>query len=125
MSQTVEGVCQVKSYAMTINLKDDADVIAKYKEYHRNTWPAVLEGLRRIGVSNMKIFLHGRRMVMYLEAADDFDLERDFPRYMESPRAPGVGRTDARLPGAGPGSCSWRVVGADGRGLRPQLVGVE
>ena len=87
MSQTVEGVCQVKSYAMTIKLKDDADVIAKYKEYHRNTWPAVLEGLRRIGVSNMKIFLHGRRMVMYLEAADDFDLERDFPRYMESPRA--------------------------------------
>jgi len=35
----------------------------------------------------MKIFLHGRRLFMYLEASDDFDLARDFPRYMETRRA--------------------------------------
>jgi L-rhamnose mutarotase len=35
----------------------------------------------------MKIFLHGRRLFMYLEASDDFDIARDFGRYMSSERA--------------------------------------
>ena len=77
----------MKSFAMTINLKNDAAVIEQYKEHHRNVWPEVLDGLKSIGISKMKIFLHGRNLLMYLEAPDDFDLERDFPRYMESPRA--------------------------------------
>ena len=78
----------MKAFAMTLNLKDDAELIEKYKEYHRNTWPDVLDGLKGIGISKMKIFLHGRSLLMYLEAPDDFDLERDFPHYMQqSPRA--------------------------------------
>ena len=77
----------MKSFAMTLNLKDEAAVIEQYKEYHRNVWPEVLVGLKSIGISKMKIFLQGRSLFMYLEAPDDFDLERDFPRYMESPRA--------------------------------------
>lgn len=78
----------MKAFAMTLNLKEDASIIEKYKEYHRNTWPDVLDGLKGIGISKMKIFLHGRSLFMYLEAPDDFDLETDFPRYMEqSPHA--------------------------------------
>ena len=77
----------MKSYAMTLNLKDDAGIIERYKDYHRAVWPEVLEGLRGIGISGMKIFLHGRRLFMFLEASDDIDLARDFPRYMEEPRA--------------------------------------
>lgn len=77
----------MKTFAMTLNLKDDPKVIEKYVEYHRAVWPEVLESLRGIGISKMKIFLHGRRLFMYLEARDDFDLGRDFPRYMKSQRA--------------------------------------
>ena len=77
----------MKSYGMTLNLRDDPAVIAKYKEYHRAVWPEVLAALRRIGISKMKIFLRGRRLFMYLEAHDAFDLHRDFPRYMERERA--------------------------------------
>ena len=78
----------MKSYAMALDLRDDAEVIEQYKEYHRAVWDEVLEGLRSIGISKMKIFLRGSRLFMYLETADDFDLERDFQRYTEaSPRA--------------------------------------
>ena len=77
----------MKSYAMTINLKSDAALIEQYKEHHRDVWPEVLDSLKSIGISKMKIFLHGRNLLMYLEAPDAFDLQRDFPRYMESPRA--------------------------------------
>lgn len=78
----------MRSFAMALDLRDDAAVIEQYKEYHRAVWDEVLEGLRSIGIAKMKIFLHGRRLFMYLEAQDDFDLARDFPRYMSmSPRA--------------------------------------
>ncbi len=78
----------MKSFAMTLNLKDEAGVIEKYKKYHSAVWPEVLDGLKGIGISRMKIFLNRRRLFMYLEAPDDFDLDRDFPLYMQqSPRA--------------------------------------
>ena len=75
-------------FAMTLNLKDDPQVIERYKEYHRAVWPEVKEGLRGIGITRMKIFLHGRRLFMYVEAREGFDPARDFQRYTEShPRA--------------------------------------
>ena len=78
----------MKTFAMTLNLKDDPSVIEKYAEYHRDVWPEVLDGLKGLGIAKMKIFLHGRRLFMYLETPDDFDLEQDFPRYVAgSPRA--------------------------------------
>jgi L-rhamnose mutarotase len=78
----------MKSFAMTLNLKNDPELFVKYAEYHAETWPEVLDGLKSLEISSMKIFLHGRTLFMYLEAPDNFDLERDFPRYMESsPRA--------------------------------------
>ena len=76
----------MKSFAMTLNLREDASAIEKYKEYHREVWPEVLEGLRGVGISKMKIFLHGRRLFMYLEAGDDFDPSHDLSRYMETER---------------------------------------
>lgn len=78
----------MKSYAMALDLRNDAEVIERYVEYHRSVWDEVLNGLKSIGISKMKIFLHGSRLFMYLEVPDDFDLERDFQRYTEaSPRA--------------------------------------
>ncbi len=96
----------MKSYAMALDLKDDPDAMQKYREYHRAVWPEVLEGLRGIGIREMKIYLHGRRLFMYLEARDEFDLGRDFPRYMESPRAKQWDELmrgfQERVPGAAP-----------------------
>lgn len=78
----------MKSYAMALDLRGNADVIDRYKAYHRAVWDEVQEGLRSLGIVKMKIFLRGNRLFMYIEAPDDFDLERDFPRYTEaSPRA--------------------------------------
>jgi L-rhamnose mutarotase len=46
----------------------------------------VIARLREIGIVEMKIYLIGRRMFMYMEAADGFDPERDFPKLNEVPR---------------------------------------
>ena len=78
----------MKAFGFALNLKDDPDLIAKYKEHHRNPWPEPLQGLGEVGVTDMKIFLLGRSMFMYMTTVDDFDAERDFAEYVEkNPRA--------------------------------------
>ena len=95
----------MKTLAMALDLKDDPHTIEPYKEYHLAVWPDVLDGLRSLGISKMKIFLHGRRLFMYLDVPNTFDLMRDFPRYMRSDRArewDELMRTfQERVPGAG------------------------
>jgi len=74
----------MKQYGRTLNLKDDPAIIDSYVEYHRSVWPEVERGLRAIGITQMRIWLLGRRLFMLMETVDDFDPERDFARYMES-----------------------------------------
>ncbi|HIA69171.1 TPA: L-rhamnose mutarotase, partial [Candidatus Poribacteria bacterium] len=31
----------MKAFGLTINLREDPQIIEKYKEYHRNVWPEV------------------------------------------------------------------------------------
>ena len=77
----------MKSFGMILGLRDGPDVAEAYKEHHRAVWPEVVEGLKGVGITQMRIFLQGRRLFMYMETIDDFDLDRDFCRYMESQRA--------------------------------------
>ena len=45
-------------------------------------WTAqVIEAIRGMGISTMRIFLHGNRLFMYAEAPDDFDPARDYAKY--------------------------------------------
>ena len=73
----------MKSFAMTLHLKDDPKTIETYKEYHRNVWPEVEQSLKAVGIVSMQIFLLGRRLFMYMETTDDFEAQRDFPKYLE------------------------------------------
>ena len=74
---------------MMLMLKDDKEIVERYKEYHRKAWPEVVARLREVGIVNRRVYLLGRRMFMY-------------------------------PPGAGARSQAQRLVGPDGRGLRPQ-----
>jgi L-rhamnose mutarotase len=77
----------MKRFAMTVLLKDDPKIIQRYEEYHSNPWPEVTEGARGIGVLSTYIYRLGRQLFMFMETVDDFDLERDMPKYMEHPKA--------------------------------------
>ena len=73
----------MKHFGLTLNLKDDPQVIEQYKTYHRNVWPEVLTSLKQIGITRMDIYLLGQRMFMAIETVDDFDPTNDFPRYLD------------------------------------------
>ena len=72
----------MKTYALTVNLKDDPQVIEAYKKHHAATWPEVIAALKAVGVLEMKIFLLGRRLFMFYKAEDDFVPSIDMPRYL-------------------------------------------
>lgn len=74
----------MKRYGQTIRLKDDAAIIARYVEHHAAVWSEVERGLKDIGIRRMLIFLIGRQLFMYMETSDEFEPERDFPRYEAS-----------------------------------------
>ena len=73
----------VKAFGLTINLREDPQIIEEYKEYHRAVWPEVEQALKTVGVTSMKIFLLGRRLFMYIETTDNFVVDRDFSKYLE------------------------------------------
>ena len=73
----------MKAFGMALNLRDNPQTIEKYKEYHRNVWPEVEDALKAIGITSMKIFLIGRKLFLYMETVDEFEIERDFPKYLE------------------------------------------
>jgi L-rhamnose mutarotase len=80
----------MKSYGLTINLVDDPPIIEQYKAYHQAVWPEVLANAREKGILKTRIFLLGRRLFMYMETTDDFDLstsllpsEDDHPKVKE------------------------------------------
>jgi L-rhamnose mutarotase len=76
----------MQSYGMTLMLKDDDEIVERYKEYHRKAWPEVVSRLRESGITQMRIYLLGRRMFMYMEAVDGFSPERDFPKLVQDSR---------------------------------------
>ena len=75
----------MQTYGMTLLVKDDPAAIERYRYHHRNAWPEVVARLREIGVREMRIYLAGRRLFMYMEAVDGFEPGRDFPKLNVDP----------------------------------------
>ena len=73
----------MKHFGLTLNLKNDPQIIEQYKAYHQNAWQETLAGLKAVGITKMNIYLLGRRLFMAMETFDTFDIERDFPRYLK------------------------------------------
>ena len=100
----------MKRYAQIVLLKDDLEIIRKYEAYHADPWPEVLEGSRRCGILRTFIYRYGRQLFMFMETPDDFDLERDLPKYMEHPRArewDALMRTFQEAPPGAPEGATW------------------
>jgi len=96
----------VKTFGLTLNLRDDRAKIAQYRQAHLAVWPAVTDRLRECGVQQMQIFLRGTRLFMYLVTDDAFDPARDFARINDDPESARwnalMAELQARAPEANP-----------------------
>lgn len=63
-------------YCLALDLKDDPALIAEYERYHEAVWPEVLQSLHDASVTDMEIYRVENRLVLIMDTADDFSLER-------------------------------------------------
>jgi L-rhamnose mutarotase len=66
----------MKKYCLTLDLKDDADLIAEYEEQHKAIWPEIRDSIAMAGITHMEIYRLGTRLVMILEAEENFTFSK-------------------------------------------------
>ena len=66
----------MKKYCLTLDLKDDAALIAGYDAHHQAVWPEILESINTSGITNMEIYRYSNRLFMMMETTDDFSFEK-------------------------------------------------
>ena len=66
----------VMRHCLSLDLRDDPEVIAQYDHYHEAVWPEVLDALRASGILDMTIWRRDTRLVMLIETTPDFKIGR-------------------------------------------------
>src|SRR3954451_6928345 len=87
LEQTLHREGRMKSFALTLQLVDDPDVIAEYEKQHQSVWPGVLARIREVGITRMQIFRNGTTLFMYIDTTDAFEPARNFPRVNDDPES--------------------------------------
>ena len=66
----------MKRHCLTLDLKDDPELIADYEEFHKSVWPEILQSIREAGIEQMEIYRINDRLFMIMEVNDDFSFEK-------------------------------------------------
>jgi len=66
----------MKRYCLTLDLKNDPELIHQYEEYHKAVWPEIVGSIKNSGIENMEIYRWGTRLCMMMEVTDDFSFEK-------------------------------------------------
>lgn len=78
----------VKRYCQTMDLKDDPELIRKYREAHdrNHAWPEIAEGIRAVGILEMEVYVVGNRVFMIVETPLDFNWDEAMAKLATLPR---------------------------------------
>jgi L-rhamnose mutarotase len=62
-------------HCLTLDLKNDPQLIAEYKHYHQKIRPEISASLKDSGIEDAEIYLLGTRLFMILEVNEHFSFE--------------------------------------------------
>jgi L-rhamnose mutarotase len=62
-------------YCLTVDLINDATLIAEYEVYHERIWPEIEASIKDSGITVMEIYRYENRLFMIMETADEFSFE--------------------------------------------------
>jgi len=105
----------VKRFCQTLELKDSQELIEEYKFWHtpENRWPEIPEGIKKVGILDMEIYLHGNLLFMIVETPLDFEWEKAFGELANLPRQAEWEEFMAKFQVAEPGQSSagkWKLM---------------
>jgi L-rhamnose mutarotase len=62
----------MQKFCLTLDLKNDPNLIAQYEDYHKKIPDAIDKSIRESGILNMQIYRFANRLFMIIEADDTF-----------------------------------------------------
>ena len=79
---------RVKRYCQTLELRDQPELIAEYRNIHSNghAWPEIIAGIKEVGILEMELYIHGSRLIMIVETPIDFNWDEAMDRLAKLPR---------------------------------------
>lgn len=102
-----------KRYALCLDLKDDAALIAEYEAYHRAVWPEILASISGSGITHMAIYRWSNRLFMLMDTTDEFNFEAKAAADVANPRVQEwenlMWKYQQGLPGVAPGE-KWQLM---------------
>lgn len=77
-----------KRFVQTMQLKDDSELIRKYREAHdkEHFWHEIEEGIKQVGILEMEIYISGNTLVMIVDAPLEFNWDEAMTRLATLPR---------------------------------------
>ncbi|MGN6181993.1 MAG: L-rhamnose mutarotase [Mucilaginibacter sp.] len=63
-------------YCLTLDLKNDPELIKTYEEHHKAIWPEIAKSIKDSGITDMQIYRFATRLFMIMETVDGFSFER-------------------------------------------------
>jgi L-rhamnose mutarotase len=65
-----------KKYLLTLDLRDNPELIQQYEAHHKAVWPEILQSIREAGIQDMEIYRYGNRLCMIMITDEVFTFER-------------------------------------------------
>lgn len=98
----------MQRFVQTLDLYDDAELIAQYVDVHRTDriWPEITAGIKQVGITAMDIYRLGTRLVMIVELPDDVDFDSAMATLATLPRQQEWEEHVAQYQRCAPGSTS-------------------
>jgi L-rhamnose mutarotase len=63
-------------YCFALDLKEDAQSIATYEQYHQSVWPEIIASIKEADIKNLDIYRVANRLFMIMEVGADFSFEK-------------------------------------------------
>jgi L-rhamnose mutarotase len=57
----------MKRYTLTLDLKNDPELIRQYEQFHKEVWPEIISSIKEAGIENMQIYHYETRLFMIME----------------------------------------------------------
>ena len=79
---------QFKRYCKTLKLENDPQLINEYIKVHAMgaAWPEVTEGMKKVGIIDMEIYIDGNTLFMIMDTVPDFDHDKAMAELATLPR---------------------------------------
>jgi L-rhamnose mutarotase len=79
---------KIKRYVQYLAISDDPELLTQYKKWHSEEyhWKEIRDGIRKVGILEMEIYLLGNHLTMIVDAPVDLDWQAAMNRLATLPR---------------------------------------